>query len=144
MTYQADPQAAGAALAIFGVVLLFVLVIVLVLYVYMAICYMKIAKKTNTSNAWLAWIPIANIYLLTKIAQKPGWWLLLFLIPLVNIVVSVLVWMEIAKTLKKPDWLGILIIVPIANLVIPGYLAFSKVEETVNVDTPQIPPTPAV
>jgi hypothetical protein len=33
------------------------------------------AKKTNTQNPWLTWIPIANIYLMCIIAGKPGWWL---------------------------------------------------------------------
>ena len=108
------------------------LIFVLAIYVYMAVCLMKIAKKTNTSNAWLAWIPIFNIILMVQIAKKPLWWIVLILIPIVNIVISIIIWMEIAKAVKKPDWLGILIIIPIANLIIPGYLAFSKMEEEVS------------
>ncbi len=48
------------------------------LYVLTAIAFMKIAKKTNTEPAWLAWIPIANIYLLSKIARE-HWWPMLSL-----------------------------------------------------------------
>lgn len=117
---------AAAGIAIMFV--LFLLILLLAIYIYYAICLIKLANKTNTPNAWLAWIPIANVYLTIKIAGKESWWFVLFFVPLVNIVISVLVWMEISKKLGKPDWLGILIIVPIANIVLPGYLAFSKVE----------------
>jgi len=97
----------------------------LILYVYYAICLMVIANKTNTPNSWLAWIPIANIYLMCKAAGKPGWWVILFFIPFVNIVIGIIVWMKIAEARKKPGWVGILMIIPFVNLIIPGYLAFS-------------------
>jgi hypothetical protein len=98
----------------------------LIVYIWMAICLMTIAKKTNTPNPWLAWIPFANLYLMCKIAGRPGWWLILLLIPFVNIVIGIIVWMGIAKARGKPDWIGILMIIPFVNLIIPGYLAFSE------------------
>ncbi len=91
----------------------------------MSYALQTIANKTNTSNGWLAWIPIANIYLMCKIAGKPGWWLVLFIIPLVNIVITILVWMEIAKARGKEGWLGLLMLIPVVNFIIPGYLAFT-------------------
>jgi len=127
-----SPEAAAGFMAVMGGFFIFMLIIGLALYVYYAICLMKIAQKTNTDNAWFAWIPILNFILMIKIAKRPLWWalsLLLVFIPFVNlllIVVSVIIWMDIAKALNKPNWLGILIIVPIANLVLPGYLAFSN------------------
>jgi hypothetical protein len=60
-----------------------------------------------------------------NIAKKPIWWIILFLIPLVNIVFIVLVWMGIAEARNKPNWWGILLIVPVANIIVPGYLAWS-------------------
>jgi hypothetical protein len=42
------------------------LIIYLAIYVYIAYSIMVIANKTNTENSWLAWIPIANLYLLCK------------------------------------------------------------------------------
>jgi hypothetical protein len=122
------PEAGAAAFGIFAGMFMFLFFIIIAVYVFYAICLMKIAHKTNTPNAWLAWIPIANIVLMLQVAKKPIWWIILFFIPLVNIVMSILVWMGISKELGKPDWLGILIIIPIANLVIPAYLAFSKQE----------------
>ncbi|GAJ16894.1 unnamed protein product, partial [marine sediment metagenome] len=71
------------------------------------------------------WVPILNVFLMLAIANKPLWWLILFLIPLVNVVISVIVWMGIAEARNKPNWLGILMIIPVVSIIIPGYLAFS-------------------
>jgi len=105
--------------------MLVVLVLVLGLYIYMSLALQTIANKTGTANAWLAWIPVVNLFLLLSIAKKPLWWFLLFLIPLVNLIFLVIVWMEVAKACRKPDWLGVLMIVPLVNIVLPGYLAWA-------------------
>ena len=108
-----------------GAFLMVFLVFALVTYIFMALCLQTIAKKTNTPDSWLAWIPIANFILMLNIAHKPVWWIVLMLIPLVNIVMVVIVWMEIAKARGKPEWWGILTIVPLLNFVAHGYLAFA-------------------
>ena len=97
----------------------------LAIYAYVAFCLYTIAKKTNTENPWLAWIPIANIVLACQIAGKPWWWVFFFFIPIANVVFAILVMWKIAEVRNKPGWLGILMIVPIANLVILGILAFA-------------------
>jgi len=109
------------------------LVLWIILYIYFALCLYFIAKKTDTPNGWLAWIPVANVFLMIQIAQKPLWWFILLLIPFVNIVIIVILWMKIAERRGKPNWLGILMIVPVVGIIIPGYLAFSgkgKIEIT--------------
>jgi RNA polymerase subunit RPABC4/transcription elongation factor Spt4 len=93
-------------------------------YIYMAICLQVIAKKTNTTNDWMAWIPIANIFLMINIARKPLWWFILLLIPVVNIVIGIILWMAIAERRGKENWIGILLIVPVIGVFVPGYLAF--------------------
>jgi|ERR1051325_12190157 hypothetical protein len=105
--------------------LLFVFVIAVAAYVYFALALSTIATKTNTENAWLAWIPIANAVLMLNIAKKPIWWIVLFLIPLVSIVIAIIVWMGIAEARGKPNWWGILLIVPVVGLIVPGYLAWA-------------------
>ncbi len=95
-------------------------------YVWLALCLHLIANKTSTPNAWLAWIPIANIYLMCKVADRSGWWTILFFIPLVNIIIAIIVWMGIAQARNKPSWLGILMIIPVVNLIISGILAFAE------------------
>jgi hypothetical protein len=94
------------------------LVVGLICYIYFALALQTIAQKTNTPNAWFAWIPIA-------IAKKPLWRFLLFLLPIVNLVVTVLVLMAVAEARNKPNWRGILTLVPVANLIVPAELAWS-------------------
>lgn len=98
----------------------------LALYVWLALTLYVIANKTDTRNSWLAWIPIANLYLMCKVAGRSGWWTILFFIPLVNLVLGVIIWMEIARARNQPSWMGILMIIPIVNLIILGILAFSE------------------
>jgi len=96
------------------------------LYVLVSFCLHIIARKTDTSSAWLAWIPIVNLYLLCTIAGQSGWWFFLFFIPIVNIIVYIYIWMNIAETCNRPTWLGIFMIIPGVNLVILGVLAFGE------------------
>ena len=118
-----SPEVSSAAVA--GIMAIY-LVVLVVGYVYMAICFQVIAKKTATANPWMAWVPIANLVLMLNIAKKPVLWILLMLIPLVNLVIFIIVFMKIAEARGKPGWVGILMIVPFVNLILPAYLAFSK------------------
>ena len=120
-------------LALFGI-MLFVFVIFLILfYVYTALVLMSIAKKTKQEKSWLAWIPIANLYLMTKIASAP-WWITIILlvsifIPFIGIIIvlgiSVWLWWKIAEVRGKPGWWGLLMLIPIVNLIIMGVIAWS-------------------
>jgi hypothetical protein len=109
-----------------GGVLMFLLMVAI--YVFCSLCLKRIAEKTGQAEkSWYAWIPIANMVLLCWIAGKPAWWVLLMLIPLVNIVIGIMVWMKAAEACKKPAWLGVIIVlVPIGNFIALGHLAFSK------------------
>lgn len=102
------------------------LIIWAVLYAYFAFSLMTIANKTDTENAWFAWVPILNFILMLQIAEKPMWWILLMLIPFVNIIVAIIIWMAIAEARGFPSWWGVLLIVPIVNFIVPGYLAFAE------------------
>lgn len=50
---------------------------------------------------WAAIIPIYNLIVMLQVAGKPVWWILLFLIPLVNIVIGILMYAGIAKNFGK-------------------------------------------
>jgi len=137
---MANEEAALAALGLPGwlaamgaIMFLVMMIFVVAIYVYMALALIAIAKKTNTPNAWLAWIPIANFYLMTQIAKVPGWTTAFALLPIIPVIgafafmgVTIWWWWKIAEAVKKPGWLAILMIIPIAGLVIPGVLAWSK------------------
>lgn len=50
---------------------------------------------------WAALIPIYNLIVFLRIAGKPWWWVFLFLIPLVNIVIGIIVHIDVAKNFGK-------------------------------------------
>lgn len=99
-------------------------------FVWISLCLYVIARKTNTDNPWLAWVPVGNIILACLIAGKPWWWGLLFFIPLLNVVLMVIVVWKIAERRGKPGWVAILMLVPVANLIVPGVLAFDDSRST--------------
>lgn len=102
------------------------LLVTIIIYAYFAYSLMVIAQRLNVENAWLAWIPIVNLYTLVMAAGRPAWWFILMLIPVVNLIVMIVAWMDIAGRLGKPKWVGILVIIPVVQLILPGYLAFSN------------------
>lgn len=94
---------------------------------------MFIAKKTKTANSWLAFIPIANVYLVTQIAKVSGWWTLVVLAPIVPfagtiVMMAVMIWMfwRIAEAIDFPGWTSLLLLVPVVNLVILGIWAWAE------------------
>ncbi|NOK62005.1 MAG: hypothetical protein GFH27_549289n301 [Chloroflexi bacterium AL-W] len=50
---------------------------------------------------WAAIIPIYNVFVLLKIGGRPWWWLLLLFVPVVNIIVLILIWFDLAKAFGK-------------------------------------------
>jgi hypothetical protein len=110
-SYQGNmpPEAAKGAFLLAGEMFMGMMILVIIFYVIMAISLMRIAKRTNTENAWFAWIPILNLILMLQIAKRPLWWLIFFLVPIINIVGIVLqfvLWIDIAKALGKSALLG--------------------------------------
>ena len=120
---QSDEEMALAGLGI--VMFLVFFVMMAAFYVYFALAFSTIAKKTNTPNDWWAWVPILNIILMLNIAKKPVWWIILFFVPIVSIVIAIIVFMGVAEARGKPSWWGILMIVPVVNIIVPGYLAWA-------------------
>jgi len=75
----------------------FIYISVLVLVV---IALWRVFEKAGQPG-WAAIVPFYNLYILCKIAGKPGWWVLLMLIPLVNIVILLLVKIDLARAFGK-------------------------------------------
>jgi sterol desaturase/sphingolipid hydroxylase (fatty acid hydroxylase superfamily) len=121
----ADEPGNAAGIMAMGAIFLFMFVVFVAFYIYGALATQTIARKTNTENGWMAWIPIANLILMANIARKPVWWGLLCMVPLVGLVFMILLWMAIAEARNKPNWWGILLIVPVVQFIVPGYLAWS-------------------
>ena len=100
--------------------------IILAAYLYFAYALFKIAQKTGHSgNAWWAFIPILNTFLLIQMAGRPWYWFLLCLVPLVNVIIFAVLWIDVAKACSQPPVWGFLTILPFINFVSIGVLAFS-------------------
>jgi Family of unknown function (DUF5684) len=56
---------------------------------------------------WAAIVPIYNVVVLLEIVGKPLWWIILFLIPLANIVVFIIVGIELAKRFGRSAAFGV-------------------------------------
>ena len=107
---------AGISGGIFGAlfaigIMIFVLFIIAV-YVYHAFAWMTIAKKMKCKKHWLAWIPIANFFLLPILLKKKWTWGFMFFAPVANVVFFILWTWKIFELRKYPGWLSLSILVP--------------------------------
>jgi|ERR1700692_872256 Family of unknown function (DUF5684) len=81
----------------------------------------KVFSKAGQPG-WACIIPIYNLYVLCKIAGRPGWWVLLMLIPFVNFIILIIVAIDIAKAFGKGVGFGIgLILLPFIFYPILGF-----------------------
>ncbi len=96
----------------------------LAILVLILISLWKIFVKAGQPG-WAGIIPIYNLVILVlNIIKKPAIWILIGLIPIVNI----LVFMELAKKFGKPGWHGVLIF--LFSFIYLPYLAFSDAKYT--------------
>jgi len=77
----------------------------LVLVIFYIVVFWKLFQKAGQPG-WGAIIPIYNIYLMITIAKRPAWWLILYFIPIVNIVVGIIIIFDIAKYFGKSVGFG--------------------------------------
>ena len=76
------------------------LVVELVILVFILAAMWRVFTKAGQPG-WAVLIPIYNAYIMLKIAGKPGWWLILMFIPLVNLIVSIIMTAGIAANFGK-------------------------------------------
>ena len=50
------------------------------------------------SAAWGAFVPIYGFYILLKVVGRPGWWLVLLIIPIVSLVIIIIVYNDLSKS----------------------------------------------
>jgi hypothetical protein len=81
-------------------------VIQLVLVIALLAGLWKTFEKAGKPG-WAAIVPIYNGIVLLQIAGKPIWWIILMLIPCVNIVIAILVGIEVAKNFGKGTGFGL-------------------------------------
>ena len=94
----------------------------LFLAIYLAIVVVIIAGVWKVfmkagQPGWAAIIPIYNLIVLLQIAGKPLWWFFLFLIPIVNLVMAILVCIAVAEKFGKGAGFGV-------GLALLGFIFF--------------------
>lgn len=75
-------------------------IIYLGIIVLMIASMWKVFEKAGQPG-WAAIIPIYNAYILILVAGKPGWWLVLLLVPFVNFVIDILILIGVAEKFGK-------------------------------------------
>ncbi len=101
----------------------FVLIIYIGFIIFLIASLWKMFEKAGQPG-WAAIIPFYNIYVLTQIAEKPGWWLILFFIPLVNLIASIMVWSAISTRFGKGD--GFTVGLVLLSFIFIPILAFGE------------------
>ena len=107
---------------------------VISIYVLFCSAVWLICRKTTTRPGIWVWVPGFQFVSLFKAAGMPAWNILLLLVPVVNIVITVMWCFKIARTRQKSAVWGFLLLIPVINIVAFFYLAFSS--------APKAPPTP--
>jgi hypothetical protein len=122
------------------------LIIILVLYTFIALAFSTISRKLNYNKPWLAWIPIANLFLIPILADYKWWWgfiyllsfifvsflmsthlmiVILFFIFFIFITVMNIIWyVKIFKKRNYSPLLILLFLVPIVDIVLLCLLAW--------------------
>jgi hypothetical protein len=77
-------------------------------------------------RGWAALIPLYNIYVLLKVVGRPGWWLILYFIPIVAVIVHVIVAVDLGGSFAKGTGFKVgLVFLPMVFVPILGFGAAS-------------------
>ena len=102
-----------------------ILIVYLAILILVIVSMWKIFTKAGKPG-WAAIVPIYNIIILMEIIGKPAWWVVLMLIPCVNIVMMIIVYLELAKVFGKSAGFGVGLI--LLSIVFLPILAFGDAE----------------
>jgi hypothetical protein len=98
-----------------------VMIISLLIGLMLIVAMWKIFTKAGQPG-WASLIPIFNIYVWCKIVGRPGWWVILMLIPFVNFIIAIILCIDLAKSFGKGVGFGIgIILLGIVFLPILGF-----------------------
>jgi len=89
--------------------------------VFSIVCLWKVFVKAGKPG-WASIVPIYNVLIELEIIGRPWWWLLLMLVPLVNIVISIIVLFDLAKVFGKGTGFGFGLL--LLSLIFMAILAF--------------------
>jgi hypothetical protein len=111
-----------------GLAILVPLIIVSVAILVLEIVALWFIFEKAKEPGWAAIIPIYNYLIVIKIAGKPWWFLLLFLIPIVNVVIYIVVLHGLSKSFGKDA--GFTVGLFFLRFIFLPILGFGKAEYT--------------
>ena len=76
-------------------------------------------------KSFTAFIPIYNALILMRLINRPWWWVILLFIPIVNIMMFPVIWIETCKNFGKKSWTSIFLVLITFGLYIYS-INFSK------------------
>jgi hypothetical protein len=82
------------------------MIIGLVIALLLIFAMWKVFTKAGQPG-WASIIPIYNLYIWCKIVGRPGWWIILMLIPFVNFIIAIILCIDTAKSFGKGVGFGI-------------------------------------
>lgn len=97
---ERDATGLAVGLLIFWLIMLIIFIILYIVPLW------KIFVKAGKPG-WAAIIPIYNTIVILEIVGRPVWWVILTLIPIVNIVITIIVAIDTAKSFGKEPAFGI-------------------------------------
>jgi Family of unknown function (DUF5684) len=84
----------------------FTTIITLLIALLVIVAMWKVFTKAGQPG-WASIIPIYNIYIWCKIVGRPGWWVILLFIPLVNFIIAIILSIDLAKSFGKGVGFGL-------------------------------------
>lgn len=103
--------------------LLPIIIIGMALAIVVIIGMWKVYEKAG-QEGWKCIIPIYNLYILLKIVGKPGWWLILLIIPFVNYIFLIWTYNMLSKSFGKDE--GFTVGLVLLGVVFIPILGFGK------------------
>jgi uncharacterized membrane protein YhaH (DUF805 family) len=99
----------------------------LIFVVYLFTCYglKLICTKAGHDPGLMIWVPLLQVFPMLRAAGMSGWWVLGMLVPVFNLVVTILWSFRIVSARGKSAVWAVLLILPFTNLIAFLYLAFS-------------------
>lgn len=115
-----------AGIVVLTFLLFFFGLIAIITYVVHAFLLGRVFEKAKVKQ-WIAWVPFYNTWKTLELGGQQGFWAILMIIPVVNIVASIFLFIamyNIGLKLQKEGWFVLLaIFLPIVWL---GWLAFDS------------------
>lgn len=125
--------ATGAAVAGF---LIFWILLLVGSYVFMALAYQSIFRKSGYKRPWFAWIPILNLVPILELGKFHWAWIFLSIgafIPIIGFfammvlaVISIIAHWRIFQNAGYAGALSLLLMIPIVNYILLGIVAWQK------------------